>query len=178
MKKIKAFIIFMTVLLFASTTWAAGTVTQSIVEISKGVYQVTFICIGDSGNGSIPNTDTADNGSNGNVLNGVIRGTLLYRVEAFPTSGGTAPDVADVMIYDSDGLDLLGSEDGGTTAYAGLSLVHATLKRRTIPNLYLPRAGLHSNDYPLIASVLTLDVDNQGTASADWTIVLTFVRIW
>jgi hypothetical protein len=80
------------------------------------------------------------------------------------------------MIYDANGLDLLGSIDGGTTAYAGLTLIHATLVRRCLPNLYLPRAGLHVNYYPVVTGTLTLDVDNQATVSADWTIVLTFVR--
>lgn len=159
-------------LIIATNAWAAGTVTQSIEEIAKGVYELTFICTGDASNGTIPNTDTADKGTNGNVINGIIRGLKLVEVSAFPTSGGTAPDAANVLVYDSDGLDLLGSEDGGTTSYAGLTLIHATLKRRTVPNAYLPRAGVHANYNPTITGVLTLDVDAQATASANWTIVL------
>ncbi len=164
----------MTVLVFLilpSIILAAGSsVTQSAVQVSSHVRTLTFVCVGDDSSGAVANTDT-------NTANtAFIKGWYLYSVSAFPTSGGTAPDAADVMVYDSDGLDLLGSEDGGTTAYAGLTLVHATLKRKAKPNLYLPRAGLHVNDYPLVTGVLTVDTDNQATASAGWTIVLTFVR--
>ena len=158
-------------LVFSSTLWAAGRIAPGKqAQIASDIRTLTFICVGDSGNGSVPNTTT-------NTKNtGFITGWYLYKVEVFPTSGGTAPDAADLMIYDADGLDLLGSEDGGTTAFAGLTLVHATLKRATLPNLYLPRDGSHVNFYYEIRGAITLDVDNQGTASADWTIVLTFVK--
>ena len=174
-KKILAVVLGL-MFLFVGVAWGTvGTVTQVGLQYGEAGNRdafrtIVFTCIGDVSNGSIPNTDTSA------ALTTFIKGWYLYKVEAFPTSGGTAPDAADVMIYDSDGLDLLGSEDGGTTAYAGLTLIHATLKRTCLPNLYLPRAGLHVNFYHPIASVLTLDVDNQGTASADYTIVLTFVK--
>jgi len=152
----------------SAITQTAGNVYDSNNYVAART--LTFVITGDDGTGAIANTDTSAANTSW------IQGWYLYKVEAFPTSGGTAPDVADVMVYDSDGLDLLGSEDGGTTAYAGLTLVHATLKRTCVPNLYLPRAGLHVNYYPMITGTLTLDVDNQATVSANWTIVLTFVR--
>jgi len=99
----------------------------------------------------------------------------LYRVEARPTSGGTAPDAASVFLFDANGMDLLGSEDG-TTAYSGLNLIHATLPRATVPNLYLPRAGSHLNYFPEIAGTLSMKVIDQSTASADFTIDLIFVE--
>jgi len=155
--------------LIASAANAAGTVVQSASMVQNDIRQVTFTCTGDASDGSIPNTDT------NTAITGYIKGFYLYKVEAFPTDGGTAPDAADVLIYDSDGLDLLGSEDG-STAYAGLGLIHATLKRSCLPNMHLPRADLHVNFYPSINGALTLDVVNQATASAEYTIVLTFVK--
>lgn len=170
MKKLLTILIIICLIAFSGSAWAAGTAPQTLEKVSKYIRTITFVCVGDSGNGSIPNTAT-------NTANtAFIRGWYLTKVEAFPTSGGTAPDAADVMIYDSDGLDLLGSEDGGTTAWAGLTLIHATLKRACVPNLYLPRAGLHVNYYPAITGALTLDVDNQGTNDAEATVVLTFVK--
>jgi len=171
MRKLIFLLTLLFVLLFPGFVFAVGTVVQGdVTVVFKNTFTLTFTCTGDAADGSIPNTDV----TTANTTK--LKGLYLYKVEAFPTSEGTAPNPADVMVYDEDGLDLLGSEDGGTTAYAGLTLVHATLKRTTLPNLYLPRAGNHVNYFPQITGVLTLDVDNQTTASANWTIVLTFVR--
>lgn len=175
MRKLILFLCFV-FLLIPTLLFAAGasvTQTQTVVRNSDGYpvsQTLTFICTGDNATGAIANTDT----SSANTA--LITGWYLVSVDAYPTSGGTAPDAADVMIYDANSLDLLGSEDGGTTAYAGLTLLHATLPRRCLPNLYLPRAGIHVNYYPVITGTLTLDVDNQATNSANWTVVLTFAR--
>ncbi len=147
----------------------AGSVTQSVSNENRGenrVKLVTFICTGDAANGSIPNTDMTED----------MKGWYLYSVTAFPTAGGTAPDAADVFILDENDLDLLGCEDGSTTAYAGLTLIHATLTRKALPNLYTPRAGNHVNFYPMVTGTLTLKVANQATNDAEYTIVLTFIR--
>lgn len=170
-------IILLFMVTFPAISEGAGSVVQgSIVNVgqenrdSNPARTITFLCTGDSGDGTIPNTViTAANFEK-------VKGWYLYEVEAYPTSGGTAPDAADVFILDANTIDLLGSEDGGTTAYAGLTLIHATLGRVTKPNMYLPRAGLHVNDYPMIKNLITLKVSNQATVSANWTIVLTFVR--
>jgi hypothetical protein len=96
----------------------------------------------------------------------------LYTVAAYPTSGGTAPDAADVFILDAKGEDLLGSADAGTTAKNGLNLIHATLKKTTFPySTYLQQAY-----FPFIINNLTLKVSNQATNSANYTIELIFVR--
>lgn len=162
------------ILLLPSYVLGAGTVTQTITEIAKGQYIVKFACNGDSSDGSIEDTDTASVDANGKTLLGKILGKRLVGVKAYPTSGGTAPDAADVFILDDDGLDLLGSVDGGTTAYNGLNLIHATLVRSVVPVRYLPRAGFYQNYWPIIDGALTLRVSNQGTASADYTIELKF----
>ncbi len=172
----KYLILIALLLLVPVSVFATGSsITQTVNYVRDennhvSARTLTFIITGDGTNGSIANTDT----SAANTL--LIVGWRLVQVEAFPTSGGTAPDAADVMIYTSNGRDLLGSEDGGTTAYQGLNLIHATLARAVIPDLYIPRAGVHQPYFPIITGTLTLDVDNQGTASANWTIVLTFER--
>jgi len=98
----------------------------------------------------------------------------LTWVEVIP--GATAPDAASIFLLDADGLDLLGCEDGSTTAYAGLNLIHATLKRACYPNLYLTRAGLHVNYFPTVRSKLTLKIIDQDTANGMFTVRLTFER--
>jgi len=152
---------------------AVGTVAQTYLNYPEfGIKKVIFTCIGSATDGSIPNTDTS------NTITAFIKGYYLYEVTAYPTSGGTAPDAdgADVFILDANDLDLLGCEDGSTTAYQGLNLIHATLPRSCIPDKYIPRAGLHQPFYPVMTGALTLKVANQATHSADYTIVLTFVR--
>ncbi|HEA65889.1 hypothetical protein LCGC14_1902420 [marine sediment metagenome] len=166
---IAVLILLVPLLSFALPPAEAAGVWQSHQVYGDEVQTITFQCIG-SAQGEVVNTDILDQYTR------MLTGWYLYKVEAFPTSGGVAPDAANVFIYDADGLDLLGSEDGGTTAYAGLNLVHATLKRAAFPNLYLPRAGNHVNYYPEVRGTLTLDVDGQGTNAAEWTIVLTFVQ--
>ncbi|MCK4718217.1 MAG: hypothetical protein KAT70_06065 [Thermoplasmata archaeon] len=165
-------ILLISCMLIPSLGWAAGTVTQTIQQTGKGVFEVTFVCVGDASLGTIPDTETADNDADGKTLNGKIHGGYLYSVTAFPTSGGTAPDAASLFIRDKNSLYLLGSEDGGTTAYDGLNLIHATLARKAKPNVYIPRAGLHLYDYPKVTGPLTIDVEDQATVSAEWTIVL------
>ena len=174
MKRFKSILLTIIFLLSTSRAYSAGSVTQTIAEISRGCYEVTFVCIGDAANGSIPATATADNDANGAALNSKIIGKYLTLVKAFPTVGGTAPDAANVFVYDKNGLYLLGSEDGGTTSYAGLNLIHATLTKACLPNLYFARSGLHANYYPRITGAITVAVAAQATASADWTIVLLF----
>lgn len=107
-----------------------------------------------------------------------IRGWYFYAVEAYinPEAGSTAPDLASIFVVDDHGLDFLGSEDGSTTAYAGLDMIHASLKRTCLPNLYLPRAGLHVNYYPQIHDYLSLKIIDQTALSADFIVELTFTR--
>lgn len=159
------------VLLWTGISYAAGSCTQTMTNYPDDkIRQVTFACTGDSSNGSIPNTATSSS-----VIK-FITGYRLYQVEAYPTTGGTAPDAADVFVLDAGSMDLLGSEDGGTTAYQGLNLIHATLKRATSPDLYMPRAGVHALYQPYVTGVLTLKVSNQTTANANYTVVLSFTK--
>jgi len=164
MKKILLSLLF---LLIAQSAWSAGSCTQTATRMPDGFYSVKFICTGDSSNGSIPNTAIS------NASMGVISGShWLYTVSAYPTSGGTAPDAADVFILDANGEDLLGSVDGGTTAKKGLNLIHATLKNSTFPfSNFMQRYY-----FPPVTGVLTLKVLNQATPSPNYTVELVFGR--
>ncbi|MEN6623611.1 MAG: hypothetical protein ABFD50_18955 [Smithella sp.] len=162
MKKIFLAIIilfFLTGNLFA----APGSCKQFPETTTDGFVVVKILCTGDSSNGSIPNTTIAID---------TMGKLFLYTVSAYPTAGGTAPDAADVFILDANGEDLLGSVDGGTTANKGANLIHATLKKTT-----MPYSGYLSQIYfAPVTGILTLKVANQATASANYTIELVFTR--
>jgi len=131
--------------------------------------RLVFVCTGDSGDGSIENEEISDDDLN------FVRGWYFYRIEAYPTSGGTGPTTgADVFILDGEDMDLLGSEDGSTTAYAGLNLIHNSKKTAALPNMYLLRAGEHVNYFWDITDHLTLKVSGQTNLAADYTIELFF----
>lgn len=155
--------IILALLFVAPNLYAAGSCTQTTDTTIDGFIVQTLACTGDSSNGSIPNTV---------ITMPAIGKYRLVSVSAYPTAGGTAPDAADVYILDADGEDLLGSADNGTTAGKGANLIHATLKKTTLPYSY------HSSAYyyPPVTSALTLKVLNQATASANYTIKLVFER--
>ena len=175
MKKLIIIIISVFLLTFpARALAAAGVIQGSAVDIgedrlnSNPIRTITFLITATAG-GVIPDTVlTARNFEK-------VKGWCFRGVEAYPTAAGTAPTAASVFVLDADDMDLLGCEDDNTTAYNGLNLIHATLKRFCHPNLYTPRAGLHMNYYPLIKSLLTLVVTD-SSANANITIVLIFSR--
>jgi len=125
---------------------------------SEEVLEITYLTSGQDGEIS---TDT-DAIADGRTYTQLIRGRNLKIVEAFPTSGLTAPDAADVTVKDSDGMDLLVA--GGT------NLIHATNKLSIYPII----GGTYPQTIP-IRGALTTAIANQGTASAEVTIRLTFV---
>ena len=169
MKKTLAIIFCLALVFVSSLAFAAGTVTvtrNSVVP--KFVEQIIFTCVGDVAGataGSIPNTAFTQQDLR------YVQGMYLYAVTAYPVSGGTAPDAADVFILTPNNEDLLGSTDN-TTAGNGLNLIHASLQKTCIPKL----GAVSVNFYPVVSEILTLKVLNQGTAEADWVIVLTFVK--
>ena len=170
------------VMLLASTSWGLtpGSCVQTASESPGGFVYVKLVCTGSPDDGALPNTAISANitatAQGVRYLTDVmslIQGThYLYTVAAYPTSGGTAPDTADVFILDANGEDLLGSVDGGTTANKGLNLIHATLKKTTMPYSHY----LSMFYYPAVSGTLTLKVSNQTTASANYTVELIFVR--
>jgi hypothetical protein len=173
MKKLTLIILALVVLLpvFCWAAAAPGTVTQTTSNIPEaGIRQVIFTCIGSVDDGAIPVTTTSTS------VTSFIKGYKLVRVDAYPTSGGTAPDEADVFILDANGIDLLGCVDGSTTPYAGAKLIHATLPKSALPDIYVLGKTTHYNYEPFITGSLRLKVINQATNSADYTIVLTFTK--
>lgn len=168
-KRLTGIIVAMCILATVSLSWAAGSCTQSLYryQTTDSMLMVKFVCTGDSGNGSIPNT--AISTANMAYLLGKF---YLYSVTAYPTAGGTAPDAADVFILGANLEDLLGSVDGGTTANKGANLIHATLTKTTLPYTHY----LSQHYFPAITGTLTLKVSNQATVSANYTIDLLFAR--
>jgi hypothetical protein len=176
MKRFKLFFsltMFVGLLFCVSMAFGAGTVVESREPYSRS-YQnakkIIFTCTGDASDGSIPNTTTS------NAVIEWIGGMRLYQVDAFPTSGGTAPEPGDVFILDLDGMDMLGAEDGSATAYGGLNLIHGTLKRSAIPNLYNAGQDTHTAYYPIFTDGLILSVVNQTNTNANFTIEMMFVK--
>jgi len=157
-------------LLVAIPLYAAESVIQSSAQKNgEYLWEVTFT-ITTAADGSMTATDLTQ----ANIS--ILKGMYLLQVDAFPTPGGTAPDAADVILLDENGIDYLGSEDGGTTAYAGLNLVHATVPKSCIPNMYLTGQDTHINYFWPVRGKLTLDIINQATDSADITIILVFTE--
>jgi len=145
----KLFIVMMA-LLFAGMAYGAGECTQDgAVQVDQSTRTLTFTCVGDSSGGSIP--DTATNTAN----SAFIKGWRLYDVEVDP--GTTQPDAADVLIKNAAGRDFL---DG-----LGTNLIHATATQSM---------GDSMPFFDVIDGAITLDVDNQATGSATYTVKLTF----
>ena len=149
----------------------AGSVSAAWTSDFRGearIKRVTFTCTSDTSTKDIPDTDfnSADE----------VTGYYMLNIMAYPTSGGTPPDAANVFILDENNLDLLGSIDGGTTAYNGLNLIHATLAKMNLPSYLDTKAGSNVNFYHLVTGELTLRVTGMTTGLADYTIVCTFIR--
>lgn len=158
MKKFIMIKIFLAVMLMASTAWAtAGSCTQTVSSYSDMV-KVKLVCTADSTNGTLPTQTIATDTMT--LLTGYY---YLYTVSAYPTSGGTAPDAADVAVLMS-GEDMLGGK--------GVNLIHATATYTTFP--YSSFMTMYR--YPMIINTLTLTLANQATTSANFTIELLFVR--
>ena len=175
MKRLKKWIVLLMILVLAIpaiSMAAVGTVVQTHNLIGKDIATLTIVCIGgtDAQAGTVPNTAISITNTN------KLLGWYLYSVTAFRTVGGTAPDEASVFIKDATGLYLLGSVDDGTTAYNGSKLIHASGTRSCFPNKYILGTGEHYNYFPEVNNVWTLIVADQATASADFTIVLTFIK--
>ena len=135
----------------------AGTVTVSSDKIQNvdgrsSVRTVILACVGDSVNGSIPDTTL-------NVAAGLSRpltGWYPVRVKIKNAAAdANVTDNSDVYLKDSDGIDFLGGQgvdqlDDSTTNYIRL------------------------NNYDPLHEDPILDVDNQSGASGAYTITFVF----
>lgn len=158
MKKLTAIIIGIVFLLIPVSAFAAGSCTESAKQFTGGFVIISLACTGDSSTGSIPNTALSSSAL------ALIQGThYLYMVSAYPTSGGTAPDAADVTILDGT-YDILGGK--------GVNLIHATARQDSYPY----STFISSWRYWPVVNGLTIAVANQATASANFTIEMTFTR--
>lgn len=139
----------------------AGTVTAEVNKISNNVRTIVLTCTGDSSDGTIPDTSTDDMvDTDGDTVHAssFIEGFFLFRVVVENDSGDTdVTDDSDVYIKHADGTDMLDGDgvdqlDDDTVNYI---------------RLY---------EYDPVLDAITLDVDNQATASGVYTITLVFVR--
>ena len=159
MKKLLLIAAIIAALAIPGSSWAVGSCTQTATkDKDSSVVSITFACTGDAANGSIPDTDV----SAANMAL-VLDKAALNSVVAYPTSGGTAPDAADVQIL-MNSMDLLGG--------LGTNLIHATATQGLNPS------STFTGDtwFPIITGTLTLKVSNQATASANYTVKLLFYR--
>jgi hypothetical protein len=155
----KFFLALIILILSPALCFPAGSCTQTDVSAYTGGFTIVkFVCTGAADDGSIP--DTALSAANLAIIQGTH---YLYQVVAYPTSGGTAPDAADVQIL-MRGQDLLGGK--------GANLIHATNTLDVLPYNTLTT----SYRFPAVTETLTLKVENQATHSANYTIELVFTR--
>lgn len=155
-------------LLVAIPCWATESVVEGQLQQSgKGIYEVAFVITTDA-SGDIAATTFSQS------LINKIKGKYLLQVEAFPTPGGTAPDAADVIVKDENGIYVLGSVDDGVTAKNGLNLIHATIPKACLPAMYLTGTTAFVNYYWPIRGALTFDILNQGANSAQITLIFVF----
>jgi hypothetical protein len=148
----KRILLTLLIICFATTfAYAAGeTIEEQVVSYNRQgreYVEVTFSILGDASSGAISDTDMAFDAN----------GYFLYNVEVDP--GATQPDAADVLIMTASGRDLL--YGGGT------NLVHATATQSMSGAMPF---------FEIVTGTLTLDVDNQGTAAALYTVKLTFIQ--
>ncbi len=156
-------------LLVAVPCWAVESVVEGPLQQSgDGIYEVQYT-ITTAADGSITATTFSED------LIKKLKGKYFLQVDAFPTPGGTPPGAADLVVYDENGIYYLGSPDGGTTAYNGLNLIHATLPKSCLPAMYITGTTAHVNYYWPVRGALTFDIINQGTDTAHITLIFVFV---
>jgi len=147
----KRILLTLLIICFAIPAYAANeSIEEQVISYNdqdKQFIEVTFTIVGDDGTGAISDTAMAFDAT----------GYWLYNVETDP--GGTAPDAADVLVMTVSGRDLLDS--GGT------DLIHASATQSMSGSMPF---------FELITGVLTLDIDNQATPSATYTVTLTFLQ--
>ena len=160
MKKIIATII-LAVMFMASSVLAVtpGTCVQTPHQYFPGAaIMISFVCT-DSPDGGGMATQTVTSAAM-ELLKGAY---FLYSVTAYPTTGGTAPDAADVAVL-MNGMDLLGTK--------GANLIHPTATNDVYPH----SSFMDKDRYAMTVNTITMTITNQATASANYTIEMLFSR--
>lgn len=140
------------ILFLASSAFGAGTVTKAMTKFNNSMWVLEFTCIGDSSNGSIPDTVTSD------LSNYQF---YIYRViiESKAADANVTND-SDVYIKDAYGTDLLSA--GGVDQ----------LDDSTINYIKLTNGG------EPVVSTLTLSVSNQSSASGKYYVRVILIKKW
>jgi len=168
MKKITAALTLAILILAASLSWgaAAGTCTISFTEIygASGPTPaaiLTFTCTASADDASFPSTSTDIVDTDGRYFTDKILGRYITEVRTNP--GTTAPQASyDIVLNDSDGIDLM----GGTLANRS-----ATASERAIPAL---ATGIYGGT--IVGGAMTLAISNNNVNSAQTVIKVYLTR--
>lgn len=133
----------------------AGRVTQKVNEYSPEVKEVVFHCIGDSANGSVPDTIMTTQ------VFQQVQGMFLDSVFSIPSATGPTDDT-DLIINDKYDVDMLGGN--------GANLIDETAKNGTVPVL-----NGQNKRVPLTGKATTV-ISNNSVNSAIFDIVMNFVK--
>lgn len=138
------------------SSWAAGTVTQTLEKIQgTNLAVLTFSWTGDASDGTVPSTDTSA------AISAAIKGMGIIEVRTTP--GATAPTALyDITLSNADGLDLM----GGALANRSATLAEAVLPQNAAGDQFARG----------IDSALTLAISNNSVHSATGTVKVILSR--
>jgi len=164
----RLFLVIMAFALLAAfgSAWAVEGMTGAVTyNPAREAYEIT-LTITTKTDGSLTAMSTDDVTVDGKTVTEWIKWKYLYEVHA-KTGTLAATDASDLIILDDDSMGLLGSPDGGTTAYGGTDIFHATLSKMTHPYYYNTSAATYDKHYHLITGALTLDILNNSVNTAN-----------
>jgi hypothetical protein len=123
--------------------------------------EITYVCTAHTDGTTTAISTDSDTIADERTYTQLIRGRRFRAIEAFPTSGGEAPDDdVNVTVKDSDGLDLLNGN--------GTNLVHSTDKKIA----YAETDGVPA-EIP-VRGALTIAIADSGAAADEVTLRLIF----
>jgi hypothetical protein len=125
------------------------------VGYAENVREIVFQCVGDSANGSIPNTEMDKPSYE------IAQGWFLDSVETVPGSPAPTAD-SDVVVNDEHGLDLLNGN--------GTDLLNDTAVKAVVPSI-----GGQNKRVP-VRGKLTIGVSGQSVNLAQYKIILVLVK--
>lgn len=145
-------ILLFTLVLPATESQAAGTVTQTWTDVTDQIRTVTFTYTGDASAGTVPAT-TSDNAIDGYIC--------LAEVETGVTQPTALYDVAINITLGTETIDIFGGELGNLTQAGGEQKVPK------IGSVYGCR---------LVSGTVSFALSNNAVASATGSVRLTIVR--